>query len=219
MAETIESFVAKLQTEGVEAGKQAAEKLLSDARRQAEKIVSDAEAQAKKILSDAETQGASLLERSRGELQLAARDVVLRLQTALVGALQAVLTAKVKQQLPDSEFLSHTLHDLVLEYAKADVEHKQRMQINVSPQTQSELADWALQEMTARAAEAGMSIDLRGTLSTAGFEYEVTGGTVEVTVESVVETLSEMVSPQLRQMVQQAAGDFQTGSDQTESQE
>ena len=93
------------------------------------------------------------------------------------------------------------------------------MQINVSPQTQSELADWALQEMTARAAEAGMSIDLRGTLSTAGFEYEVTGGTVEVTVESVVETLSEMVSPQLRQMVQQAAGDFQTGSDQTESQE
>ena len=209
MVETIESFVAKLQTEGVEAGKQAAEKLLADARRQADKTITEAQGQARKIVADAQAHAASLLERSRSELELAGRDVLLRLQAALGRGLQAVLTAKVKEQLPSSDFLARTMHDLVLEYAKADIEHKQRMHINVSPQVQAQLADWALAEMTARAAEAGMSIDLRGTLATAGFEYEITGGTVEVTIDSVVESLSEMVGPQLRQIVQQAAGDFQ----------
>jgi hypothetical protein len=50
-------------------------------------------------------------------------------------------------------------------------------------------------------APAVKPIDLRGTLAEAGFAYEIAGGTVEVTVDSVVEVLSEMVGAELRKRV------------------
>jgi hypothetical protein len=46
-----------------------------------------------------------------------------------------------------------------------------------------------------------LSVNLHGALSTAGFEYKVSGGTVEVTPESVVQVLSEIVTPQLQQLI------------------
>lgn len=47
MAETIESFVAKLQAEGVQAGREAAEQLEAKARQKAEEIGRQAEAKAR----------------------------------------------------------------------------------------------------------------------------------------------------------------------------
>ena len=49
-----------------------------------------------------------------------------------------------------------------------------------------------------------VSIDLKGTLSGAGFEYAVSGATVEMTLESVVEVLSRLVAPDLRGIVERA---------------
>ena len=51
----------------------------------------------------------------------------------------------------------------------------------------------------------GGSSELAGTLKEAGFEYTVGGATVEVTLSSVVESLSEMVSPALRDILAAAA--------------
>jgi len=42
MPESIESFVKKLQSEGVDAGKKAAEKIIKEARQEAEKIFAQA---------------------------------------------------------------------------------------------------------------------------------------------------------------------------------
>ncbi|MHC4294926.1 MAG: hypothetical protein ACYSTL_05015 [Planctomycetota bacterium] len=218
MAETIESFVNKLQTEGVEAGKQAAEKLLAEAKQQADKIVQDAEAQAEKNLADAKAKGESLLARSQTELELAARDVIARLKDSLSRVLEAVLFAKTKQKLSESDFLSTTLHDLILLYAKADIERKHSMKIGVSKEMRSKLAKWAMSEMTKKAEAAGISIDLKASLSGAGFEYSVNGATVEVTPESVVETISELVSPHLREVIDKAIGNPPSSLDQPEPQ-
>ena len=208
MGETIESFVAKLQAEGVEAGKAAAQKLLSEAKQQAEKIIRDAEADRDKTLLDAKADAESLFARSKTELELAARDVILRLKEALDRALRAVLFAESKAKLSDSDFLSSTLHDLILLYAKADIERTGRMKIDVSPEMQGKLADWAVREMTKKAEAAGMSIDLKGSLAGAGFEYNVSGATVEVTPDSVVELISELVSSNLREVIDKAIGEW-----------
>jgi len=216
MPETIESFVAKLQAEGVEAGRQAADKLLAEAKQQADNIVRDANAEAERIVAAARSEAEATLARSRTELELAARDVVLRLREALGRALRAIIAADVKEELTDSEFLSKMLHDLVMLYAKADIERKEGMKINVSPELHGKLADWALQEMTRRAQEAGMGIDLRGTLAAAGFEYNISGATIEVTLESVVETIGELIGPRLREILLKAAGDIQTPPGQQE---
>jgi len=207
MGESIESFVAKLQAEGVEAGKQAAEKLRAEAKQQAETIVAEARAQAEKIIADANKQAEEILTRSTDELALAARDVVLRLREALQRALEAVLRTAAREHLVNSEFLAKTLHDLVLMYAKADIDRNDNMRINVSPELQGELANWAINEIGRKAQEAGMHIDLKGELQTAGFEYSIAGATVEVTPESVAGAISELVAPRLRELIDAAVRD------------
>lgn len=204
MGETIESFVAKLQAEGVQAGQTAAEKIVAEAKLQAEEIIKQAEAQAAKTISQAETQAAQILQRSRSEMDLAARDVILKLRDALDRALAAVLEKATTKVLVNDEFLANTLHDLVMLYAKADIAGNQRIEINISSELQGKLADWAMKEISSKAEESGISIELLGSLAGAGFEYSVSGATVEVTPESVVEVLKDMVNPRLREIIDSA---------------
>jgi vacuolar-type H+-ATPase subunit E/Vma4 len=205
MPETIESFVAKLQAEGVEAGKQAAEKLKANAKKQAEKTLADAQEQAEKIVADAKAEAENTLTRGRTELSLAARDTVLKLRDSLDRALSAILAEGVKAKLEDTDFLSQVLHELVVLYAQADREHRTLVKINVPKALHEQLVGWAFQEIGKDLQDApSPSIDLKGTLSQAGFEYEVSGATVEVTLDAVVETLREMVAPALRDLLDEA---------------
>jgi len=204
MAETIESFVAKLQAEGIEAGQREAQKIRTEAEQQAEQIILQARQQAEKIIADANRQAENIISRGQAELRLAARDTVLRLKSALEQGLQAVLTRGAEQTLSDPQFLAKLLHDLCLEYGRADVERKGRIIINLRPDLRDQLLDWALQEISEKAQAFGMTIDLKGTLKEAGFEYRVSDAKVEITVTSVAETLGEMLSPKLREMVDQA---------------
>jgi len=59
MTETIESFVAKLKTEGMEAGQKQAQQLCDDAKQQAQQIISQANEQAEKIIADAKVKADS----------------------------------------------------------------------------------------------------------------------------------------------------------------
>ena len=212
MAETIESFVAKLQAEGVEAGQQAAEKIIAEAKQQAERLIEDSQDNAAKIVAEAEKQADRLLQRSKSDIELAARDIVGKLKDALSQALTAVLTRASKEVLTDEKFLTATLHGLISAYAKADIERDAVMEIDVSAELRGKLAEWAIKEFQSEAEEAGISVDLRGSLSTAGFEYKVSGATVEVTLDSVVETLNQLIDPQLREIVNAAVADnTQTG--------
>ena len=152
------------------------------------------------------------------ELELAARDVVFRLRAALNRVLEAIIVSEIRDKLPNTDFLSRTLHDLVLAYAAADIGGGQTMLINVSPKLQGELADWAVDMMHKHAQEAGMRIDLQGTLESAGFEYTVKGATVEVTLQSVTESICELVSPRIREVIEQANGDSQEPTSQEQSQ-
>jgi len=206
MAETIESFVAKLQAEGVEIGQQAAEKIRADATREAAEIIADARRQGQEIVSDAQREAQSILARARTDMELAARDTILNLRDALSRLLSAVLAREVGAKLNDGEFLGKLLHDLVVQYAQADAAHCGQFEVNVSHEVQKKLTDCAIHEMIDRSADTGSaSIDVKAALSGAGFEYKVSGPTVEVTVESVVSALAEIVAPELRELLDRAS--------------
>jgi len=207
MSHTIETFVAKLQEEGVQAGQAAAEKLQAEAQAQAEKIRSDAEEKAQAILVDAEAQAKATLDRSQTDLALAARDTVAQLRQTLSDCLNAVFAEGVKTTLSDLDFLGKTLHEIVLLYAKADLERKLHIDINVPGPIRDDLRNWALKELGQSAlAKVRPSLDLKGRLQQVGFEYTVEGaGTVEVTLESVVDVLSRLVTPALRDVLAKAA--------------
>lgn len=205
MPETIESFVAKLQTEGIEAGQQQADKLLADVQVQADKSLADAKAAGEKIIAGANTEAAGILARGQTELKLAARDTAMRLREALQRALQAVLMHQATESLTDTDFIGKLLHEIVLTYAKDLHERRDVMSINIPAEQSGKLKEWALQEIGQQAVE-GMrgTFDLHTTLAEAGFEYTISGRTVEVTSESVTAALADLLSPALRDLLAEA---------------
>ena len=204
MAQTLESFVAKLQAEGVQAGEEEARRIRGDAEREAAATAERARQQAAGIVADAERQAAEIVARGRTQLDLAARDTVLRLRDALNRALAAVVARGSEAQLRDPAFLKGLLRDLVMLYARRDAAGDTEVSVNVAPEVQGELAEWAMGELRAGAGSAGVSLDLAANLGQAGFEYTVKGATVEVTQASVAAMLSDLVGPELRATIDRA---------------
>lgn len=198
MVETIESFVAKLKTEGVEEAQRQATEVLGEAKGQSEDIISKARAQADKIVADAKAEGQNILARGQTELELASRDAALKLCKSLENAMQAILGGPVKKQLDDADFLRDLLRDITMSYVKSDMQEGGCFKINLSPEMHKQLADWAIQMMHEMADKTSETMDMKDTLSQSGFEFNIGGGTVEITQESVVEILMELVGPRLR---------------------
>jgi V/A-type H+-transporting ATPase subunit E len=205
MAETLESFVAKLQAEGVQAGRQEAEKIRREAQAQAQDILAQARREAKALLDAAEAQARQEQSRAQTETQLAARDTVLRLRDGLNQALRAALERGAKNALADADFLGKLIHELVVAYTGADLEGRSTLDINVTPQMRQKLADWALHEIREEALRRSQStVNLTDTLRQEGFELHVAGSVIEVTLESVTSTLMELVSPAMAEVLQKA---------------
>ncbi|HPM80186.1 MAG TPA: hypothetical protein PLF81_05775 [Candidatus Anammoximicrobium sp.] len=197
MTHTIEAFINRLQTDGVEAGRQEAEKIRAEGEQQARERMAAAEEQARQIVERAQAESEQIGARTETELKLAARDTVLRLQEALNGALRAVLFDAVREKLDDADFLAGLIRDVVLRYAEADAAGNGPITIGVSEAMRQRLLSSTVSAFRQTGPEAP-EVDLRGTLAEAGFEYAVREGTVEVTAASVVEVLSEMVDSELR---------------------
>ena len=210
MVDTIESFVSKLQEEGVQTGREAAQKLQDEAEQKAQQIIAAAEARAQQIIADAEKQGENVLSRSQTELNLAARDTTAKLRDALSTMLNELLAKAAKVTLSDTEVLGTILHDIVVMYAEADIKGKDLVKIKVSADIRQKLIDWAIRELGNEVVDRRRAhIELTGNLKQAGFEYSVHEGTIEVTPESVVETLSDIVTPALREVLAGASEESQ----------
>ena len=91
MPTNIESFVKTLESEGVDAGKKAAQKIEADAREQAKKIISESEVQAKKIIDEADKEAEQIRSRMNSSLELATRDAILLLREKLSQQIQIIL--------------------------------------------------------------------------------------------------------------------------------
>ena len=208
MAETIESFVAKLQAEGVQAGEEAARNIRGEAEREAEAIAERARQQAATIVAGAERQAAEIVARGRTQLDLAARDTVLRLRDAVNRALAAVIARGGEAVLKDAVFLKGVLRELVVLYAQRDLAGGTAIVVNLAPELHAAIADWAMRELRSGSdAAPEISVELTKSLAQAGFEYTVEGATVEVTLSAVVAMLSELVGPELRATIDQAVAE------------
>jgi V/A-type H+/Na+-transporting ATPase subunit E len=205
MIDSIEGFVSKLQTDGVEAGKREAAEIRSQAEEEARRIIEQANVRAAELVSRGEAEAQRTLSRAQTEMRLAARDSVLRLRDALSAMLRMILQTEVEEPLGEADFLKKLLHDVVMRYAEADVAGKEAMVINVPEDMHHKLAQWAIHELREALKDSGLHFQMHGTLGETGFEYRVTDGTVEVTVSSLVDVLIGMVGPHLREALEDAA--------------
>lgn len=210
MTQTLESFIDRLRTDGVESGRKAAEEVRREAQREAEKIVRDAEAKAQQIVQAAEAQREQILARTQTDLRLAARDTVGRLRETLSQAVTRALEKAVAQQFGNADFLSDLIRQVVLQYVEKDAVGESLLAINVPEPMRQKLAHWAIQTFQSKGKDKKqeeLSVELHGTLTSAGFEYRMSQGTVEITAESVVQVLSEIITPELRELIAEAVGD------------
>lgn len=204
MGETIEAFVTKLKAEGIDQGRHEAKQFIEDAERQSEEILTNARAQADKIIADANAQADNILARSRTELELVARDATLKLRESLEKILEAVLLNQAGNQLDDSQFLKELIQTIVQRYIDADIDSYAPVKINVEPEMREQLCDWAIGKLRLDTKDDTGGFDFQDTLRQSGLEFSLHGATIEITQESVVETLMQLVSPSLRDVIRQA---------------
>jgi len=205
MGQTIQAFIDKIRTEGVQAGQKEAGDLLTQAKQQAEQIIAQADQDKGKILADAKTEADNILTRGKTELALASRDAVGKLRDALGRAVQAVLAGGARATLEDEAFVGEVLHEIITQYGQNELGKNKTFQINVPDAMRQNLVEWALAHLGQDdLGGEHMTIDLKGTLSQAGFEYSASDATVEVTVDSVVEVLSGLVGPTVREILDAA---------------
>ncbi len=206
MTKTVEAFVQQLKTEGIEAGQQQATAMLEQAKAEASRLIEEAEARAESLVRAAEAEQARIAARTKSELELAARDTVIKLRSALESAISSTVAAGMGQQLESPTFLQDVLRSIIDRYVETDALNEGTFTVDLPSQQRDALVGWALGALAdSRYRELGISLNLRGHLQRAGFEYRVQGANVEVTVESVVETLRPMVDARVAELVHVAA--------------
>lgn len=204
MVETIQAFVEKLQDDGVKAGQEAAEQIKSEAQNKVEQTIEAANAQAQEIIEKAESQAESIYNKNQTELKLAARDVVLKLQDTIARSISKVLVEPVEDTLSNTEFLATILQDIIVRYADSDSKGKTQIDINVSDKQCKDLTNLVINRLKKAEKSEDVSVNFHALLQKAGFEYKLGDATVEVTQDSIVELLTELVSPRLRELLNQA---------------
>ena len=200
MADSIEAFVKKLQEDGVEAGRQAGQQVLTEAEHRVKAIIDDANTRAEAIVEAARVESEKIRQRNETELTLAARDAVGRLQENLNCVFRILLRTPVEKALRDPEFLAPLIRDVVMSYVEADAGKRDSVAINTSEKTGAQLTQWGQQTLR-DTLEANSSVQWRTALAEDGFELSTVDGTVEITIDSVVNVLLDMVGPELRKLI------------------
>lgn len=204
MPTNIESFVKTLESEGVEAGRKAAEKIEIEAREKAEKIISEAKETANQIIAEAQAEAEKVKTRMNSSLELATRDAIFLLREKLSQQLEAILELNVEKALNDEETLVRVLREVIPAYAKAATGKDLKTEINISHGLKGRLLETALSELARSLKSQNIQMDVGYNLAKSGFEYKIEGSTVEVSTVSVTSSLAEMIDPELQQFLEKA---------------
>jgi len=207
MPENLESFVKKLQSEGVDAGREAADRLRKEAEQQAEKILAHAHKEAEGIVQEAQNEAERRRNDVRAELGMAVRDVILHLRQSLSRALSALIAERVSEGLEDPDYLRGIIRDVVVAYARGDATREKQMEVNVSKDLPDDWIRDLLNDLSRNLQESDKMTRVQANLLRAGFDYRVEDATIEVSPDSVTEVLLEMVNPELQAIINSAVMD------------
>ena len=100
----VEALIKRLRNEGVTAGQEKAEDLVTNAQKHAEWIIEKAELEAKQLIDKAHHQANAIKASGEDALQLAARDALLKLRDTLLGSFSNEVMRVVGEQMTDKAF-------------------------------------------------------------------------------------------------------------------
>ena len=115
----IQELTSKLYSEGVEKGKQEAEKIIAEANAQKKQILDEATAKAQEIIATAEKQSAEMRSHTEAELKLFAAQAIEALKTEITNLITDKLASdNVKAAMQDQTFIQKIIVELVRNWSK-----------------------------------------------------------------------------------------------------
>lgn len=205
MAEQLQQFLDKIQSEGVEKAEAEAKTLLDAARAQAKGIVEKAKKEAEQQRVEAEREAAAFHQRAEQAIRQASRDLLLNTEQAIVETIQRLLGEKIAGTLK-ATFLKGLLTEVITSYAKAE-QGQSDITLLVAPDQVSALTDFARSVLTTAAkGEGGVEVKADHALS-AGFRISLAGGRIEHDFSSaaITDALCHLLRPQLAALLRPAA--------------
>lgn len=114
MQTKLQELTEKIYQEGINQGREDADKLLAAAKKEADDMLNAAKKQAEDIIKDADKQASELKQNSLNELQLSSRQLISDAKQKVVNLIEAkVVEPQVKTTLSDIEFNKEVIKTLV----------------------------------------------------------------------------------------------------------
>lgn len=115
----IQELTSKLYSEGVEKGKEEADKIIANAKAQRDQIVEDAKREAEQIISSARKETDELRNHTESELKLFASQAAEALKSEITNLITDKLSvSNVKVAVEDKMFMQKLITDLVQNWSK-----------------------------------------------------------------------------------------------------
>ena len=105
----VQELIEKLRTQGVNSGRDEADKIISEAEAKAAALVADAEKRAETIVSKAREEADFITKAGKEALQLAERNAILELKDFLLGKFSDQLRAVVSDSMTRDELLEQMI--------------------------------------------------------------------------------------------------------------
>ena len=197
----LKELIDQIRKDGVEAAETEAEAILKAANEKAEKIIADAQMQADKLLSDAKKENERMIKSSEDAIRQAGRNLLISFRESVTRELNAILTKNVNA-VYSSETLVQIIISIIESWAKRpDAED---ITVIINSEKLKALEDTLLAGLKERMIE-GVTLKA-GDNFDGGFRISAdsTGAYYDYSAESVVEMLSDYLSPKVTELLKEA---------------
>lgn len=191
----IQELTSKLYSEGVEKGKQEAEKIIAEANAQRKQILDEATAKAQEIIAAAEKQSAEMRSHTEAELKLFAAQAIEALKTEITNLITDKLASdNVKAALQDQTFIQKIIVELVRNWSKNEkliigVQNPKELETYIASNAK-DILDKGLKIESVNGIKSGF------TLSPEDGSYKVKFGE-----EEFIEYFKEFLRPQVQKLL------------------
>ena len=191
----IQELTSKLYTEGVEKGREEAERIIAEARAKEEKMLKEAKANADQLIAAAQKEQAELKKHTEAELKLYASQSLEALKTEIINLLTDKLaTMNVQTAMEDKRFMQKLISEMLANWSKNET-------LTVGVAHPEELESYIASNMK-HLLEKGVRIESVNGIKT-GFILSPADGTYKVRFgeEEFIDYFKEYLRPLIRQLL------------------
>ena len=207
MKDELARLIEAVKEEGVGKGREARDRMISDANSEATKIAGDAREEADRIVADAHNKSAAVMKNLDQQMSLAMRDLILKAKNELekLVALNP-LRKEVAGAMSDPEFMKKLIFKIISDFTKQRTSKEQSQLHIVIPEDMKKgfLKEW----LAMMRSDLDVHATLHAEKGLEGFKLfrEGAGGELIVDTDSMIDIMRPFVSERFRRMLEQEAG-------------